>query len=70
MDLILQREEPAMQVDDARSKAAQKGAATVKRRKEERRVERLDEIQDQVADGTLVIRQMTSAERAAPRKPR
>jgi hypothetical protein len=49
---------------DARSRAAQKGAATTKRRREERRAERLDEIQDQVDDGSLVIRQMTPAERA------
>lgn len=41
---------------------AQKAAATVLRHKDERRTERLHEIRAQIADGTLVVRQMTDAE--------
>jgi hypothetical protein len=44
---------------------AQKGAATLLRHKNERRVDRLDEIRAQIANGTLVIRQMTDAEHKA-----
>jgi hypothetical protein len=44
------------------SSPAQKAAATVLRHKDERRAERLREIRAQIADGTLVIRQMTDAE--------
>jgi hypothetical protein len=47
---------------DARTRSAQKGAATVKRHKEEQRVERLVQMRAQIADGTLVIRQMTVAQ--------
>ena len=43
-------------------------------RAEERRKQKLDEIEQQVREGTLVIRQMTDKERAKnpprPRKPR
>ncbi|MDX6672530.1 MAG: hypothetical protein QOI91_2893 [Solirubrobacteraceae bacterium] len=40
-------------------------------RAEERRKEKLDEIEQQVRDGTLVIRQMTEKEKAKnPPKPR
>jgi hypothetical protein len=41
---------------------AQKSAATVQRRRDERRAERLREIRDQTAAGTLTIRQMTRQE--------
>jgi uncharacterized protein (DUF2336 family) len=45
--------------------AAEKGAATVRRRKEARRADRLDEIRVQIADGTLVVHQMTDAQHKA-----
>ena len=48
---------------DAPTNAAQKGAATVRRHAQDRRAESLRRISDQIADGTLVIRQMTAAER-------
>jgi hypothetical protein len=48
-------EEPA-------STVAQKGAATLLRNKEQRRAERLNQIREQTADGTLVIRHMSDAE--------
>lgn len=41
---------------------ARKSAATVQRRRDERRAERLREIRAQTADGTLTIRQMTRQE--------
>lgn len=41
---------------------AQKTAATVQRNKVERREERLEDIRTQTADGSLVVRQMTTAE--------
>jgi hypothetical protein len=47
----------------APTSAAQKGAATVRRNAADRRAESLRRIRDQIADGTLVIRQMTAAER-------
>jgi hypothetical protein len=43
--------------------SGEKAAATVRRRTQERRTETLREIREQVADGTLIVRQMTSAER-------
>jgi hypothetical protein len=43
--------------------AAQKGAATLRRHAADRRAESLRRIREQIADGTLVIRQMTAAER-------
>jgi hypothetical protein len=44
---------------------------TQKDRAEERRREKLSEIQDQVADGRLTIRKMTTKERADnPPRPR
>lgn len=43
---------------DARSRASAKGATTLRRHKKEHRAERLAQIRDQIADGTLVIRQM------------
>lgn len=39
------------------------------RRQEEKRAERLEEIDRQVKDGSLVIRQMTPAERKQHPKP-
>lgn len=48
--------------EGARTRSAQKGAATVKRHKEEQRVERLLDMRAQIADGTLVVRQMTVAQ--------
>jgi hypothetical protein len=45
--------------------AAQKSAATVMRHKEERRAESLDDIRRQTANGTLVIRQMTTEQHDA-----
>jgi hypothetical protein len=44
---------------------AAKRVATIARNKEAIRAERLAEIETQVSDGSLVIRQMTPAERAA-----
>jgi hypothetical protein len=41
-----------------------KGRETELRHQNERRLERLGDIREQIADGTLVIRQMTAAERA------
>jgi hypothetical protein len=51
--------------EQQRSRSAAKTAATVRRRKEERRTDKLDQIQDQIADGTLVVRQMSAAEHEA-----
>jgi signal transduction histidine kinase len=50
---------------DARSRAAAKGAATLQRHARERRDSDLADIRAQIANGTLVVRQMTSAERGA-----
>ena len=47
----------------ARSRAAAKGVATAQRHRQERRVERLALIDAQIADGTLVVRQMPVAQR-------
>jgi hypothetical protein len=48
--------------EDARAVATTKRTATLRRLKAERRSDKLDEIRAQIADGTLVVRQMTSAE--------
>jgi hypothetical protein len=40
--------------------ASEKSAATITRRKDERRAESLQRISDQTADGSLVVRQMTT----------
>jgi hypothetical protein len=48
---------------DAPTSPAQKGAATLLRHRDERRAYRLHEISAQIADGTLVVRQMTDGER-------
>jgi signal transduction histidine kinase len=50
---------------DARSRAAAKGVATLQRHARERRADSLARIRAQIADGTLVVRQMTTAERKA-----
>ena len=46
--------------------------ATIREREEEKRKEKLEHIQKQVADGSLVIRQMTPEERKEnkPRPPK
>jgi hypothetical protein len=56
---------PPAVADDARSRAGAKAAATLRRHKEERRVDSLGEIQAQIAAGTLVVRQMTPEQREA-----
>jgi len=48
---------------DAPINPAQKGAATLRRHAQDRRAESLRRIDEQIAEGTLVIRQMTAAER-------
>jgi len=55
--------------EDARSRGAAKGAATLRRHKEERRAESLAQISAQIANGTLVVRQMTTEQRQAPFEP-
>jgi hypothetical protein len=47
---------------DARTRSAVKGAATVRRHKEEQRADSLALIRAQIADGTLVVRQMSATE--------
>ncbi len=49
----------------APSDARQKAAATVRRRKEERRAESLRDIRAQTAAGSLIVRQMTPAQQEA-----
>jgi hypothetical protein len=49
----------------ARSRASTRAVATVQRHRQERRAESLAQIQAQIADGTLVVRQMTTAERSS-----
>lgn len=53
---------------DSRSRAALKGAETQRRHEQERRTESLEDIRSQIADGTLVVRQMTAAQRKAATK--
>jgi hypothetical protein len=53
-----------------RPAVAAKRRATVERNKAAFRAAKLDEIERQVTEGSLVIRQMTDAERCAPRKRR
>lgn len=45
--------------------AAQKSAATLARHKDERRAESLQRISEQTADGSLIIRQMTTEQHSA-----
>lgn len=53
---------------NARSRSSQKAAVTVRRHKEEARAAKFADIRAQIADGTLVVRQMTLTEhRAASR---
>jgi hypothetical protein len=58
---------------DERNRGTAKGLATARRHREKRRAERLAEIDEQIADGTLIIRQITDAEHepapAPPRQP-
>jgi hypothetical protein len=57
---------PALAGDPrTRAASAHKGAATIRRHKEEQRADRLDEIRGQIANGSLVVRQMTEAEHTA-----
>jgi hypothetical protein len=58
------------QAPHLRPAVAAKRRATVERNKAAFRAEKLCEIQRQVTEGSLVIRQMTDAERSIPRKPR
>jgi hypothetical protein len=48
-----------------RASRAAKGAATLQRHKEERRADSLGHIRAQIADGTLVVRQMTVTQHRA-----
>jgi hypothetical protein len=57
--------EPPLPPDDARTSAARRGAATLLRRRNERRADTLDQMRAQIADGTLVVRQMTPAQQKA-----
>jgi hypothetical protein len=58
------------QAPHLRPAVAAKRRATVERNKAAFRAEKLDEIERQVTEGSLVIRQMTAAERSAPPKRR
>lgn len=58
------------QAPHLRPAVAAKRRATVERNKAAFRAAKLDEIERQVTEGSLVIRQMTDAERSAPRKRR
>jgi hypothetical protein len=60
----------AAQAPHLRPAVAAKRRATVERNKAAFRAAKLDEIERQVTAGSLVIRQMTDAERSAPRKRR
>lgn len=51
---------------DARSRAAAKGAATVRRHKDERRADLLAQMREQIATGNLVVRQMPITPSSAP----
>jgi hypothetical protein len=64
-DAATSSNEPPLPADDARTNAARRGAATLLRRRNERRADSLDQIRAQIADGTLVIRQMTPAQQKA-----
>jgi len=54
---------PSPLTESAQSRGAKKRSETVRRRIEERRTDKLDQLRAQVADGTLIIRQMTVAQR-------
>jgi hypothetical protein len=50
---------------DAPTSPAQRGMATLRRHKDERRAESLRQISAQIADGTLVVRHMTEQQQKA-----
>ena len=54
---------------DERTRAAKKAVTTRRRHQEARRADRLAEIRVQIANGTLVVRHMTAAERERHPKP-
>jgi hypothetical protein len=56
---------PGLLGGDERTRATNKAVGTLQRREEARRADRLAEIRVQIANGTLVVRQMTAAEREA-----
>lgn len=56
------RDADGLPAGDLRARSAQKGAATIRRHKEERRADKLDHIRSQIADGSLVVRQMTAGQ--------
>ena len=55
---------PGLQGEDER-RAAKKAVGTLRRHREARRADRLAEIRVEIANGTLVVRQMTAAEHEA-----
>lgn len=50
---------------EKRTRAAQKGAATARRHSEARRADTLAEMRAQIANGTLIVRQMTAEQHRA-----
>jgi anti-sigma28 factor (negative regulator of flagellin synthesis) len=58
---------PAVLSGAVQTRATEKALATVRRHKEERRADRLDEMRVQIAEGTLVVRQMSVVEHDAAR---
>ena len=56
---------PGLLGGDERTRAAKKAVGTRLRHREARRADRLAEIRVQIANGTLVVRYMTAAEREA-----
>ena len=57
------RNAPGLLGGDERTRGAKKAVETRRRHGEARRADRLAEIRVQIANGTLVVRQMTAAER-------
>jgi hypothetical protein len=53
----------ALEAEGKRRRGATKARATVKRHKDEERVEKLDDIQRQIGEGRLVVRTMNATER-------
>ena len=53
-----------------RANARSRGAATIQRHKDERRAESLAQIRAQIANGTLVVRQMATAQRKTSTRSR
>ena len=64
--------ESGKEAGDAGKKPPQRGTGPTASRQQKRREERLKLIEEQIADGTLTIRQMTPEERKAnpPRPPK